>query len=436
MQYPPSSPPTLLPPFDPVSSPIQEEFPKKIQFTAAAFAPYATPAPTSSPRPSGRGYEEEIDIKSGYSPSSPKEFDIRSPLADVILANVHKSGAPITIGRSSQSSTYAVSCKNRLVSRVHVSIHYDTELKKICFKCVGWNGCMVYSPNETGQDEFWLSKGETIEMEEKEGISVDIRGERVVLNIIDDHDTDLEISPIKALESESDITPESKFVLIKESSSVSLKRTRENTEDYTSTFKRVRTSESSQETIQELDYVNELSPPYTSDPVEPIHEYETPPQDENNEPIESKSLLDLPEVKQAIQNNIIKVSPKKSVQDFAFPEDHTLHLIIDHLAFSRLSSTPLSLLQKAIPLHMHSHLASILKSLPSSIGVIQRKGKDAAGKPLEEEYYYIAENDDDEDRKQTVEQLRGTTLTIRSCRKNHKQYFWRKPAKRSRKTPN
>lgn len=110
------------------------------------------------------------------------------------------------------------------------------------------------------------------------------------------------------------------------------------------------------------------------------------------------------------------------------------NLICNHLAFSRLSSTPLSTLKSSspvlgsIPKRLLRHLLRDGKAIPC-VGIIYRQGKDAAGKPLEEEYYYVAEKDADMDRKAMVEQLRGRGSGLRACRKTHKQYFWKKPAK-------
>jgi hypothetical protein len=134
------------------------------------------------------------------------------------------------------------------------------------------------------------------------------------------------------------------------------------------------------------------------------------------------------------------------------PNDQILHLICNHLAFSRLNSTPLSLLKKSIPKLAEVSLADLeatllLPAAPTTpravaalalpresavacIGVIERSGKDAAGKPLEREFYYLPEHDDDEDRRVMVEQLKGGRSGLRACRKTHKQYFWRKPAAR------
>lgn len=105
------------------------------------------------------------------------------------------------------------------------------------------------------------------------------------------------------------------------------------------------------------------------------------------------------------------------------------NILVNHLAFSRLSSTPASVL--------NTILATVAKlSLPqlrtvlhnaSCIGVIYRQGKDAAGKPLEEEYFYEPEKDQDSQRILLLSLIKGHG-GLRACRKTHKQYYWKKPA--------
>lgn len=105
------------------------------------------------------------------------------------------------------------------------------------------------------------------------------------------------------------------------------------------------------------------------------------------------------------------------------------NILINHLAFSRLSLTPASFLNTisaAVSALSLKQLQTILLG-SACIGVIYREGKDAAGKPLEEEYYYIAEKDSDEDRTKLVLLLKGHG-GLRSCRRTHKQYYWKKPA--------
>lgn len=120
--------------------------------------------------------------------------------------------------------------------------------------------------------------------------------------------------------------------------------------------------------------------------------------------------------------------------------------IINQLAFSRLSSTPLSTILSHLPQEAGDLSSNEIRRLISEtacIGEVAREGKDAAGKPLESEYYYIPDEDKDEKRKEAVvNDLRKPGL--RACRKQHKvsishttqarrllissqQYYWRKP---------
>lgn len=95
--------------------------------------------------------------------------------------------------------------------------------------------------------------------------------------------------------------------------------------------------------------------------------------------------------------------------------------ITNQLAFSRLSSTPLSILFSDIPpfLGVSITMERLVQTLSSidCIGEIKRQGKDAAGKPLESEYYYIPDNDMDIGRRAAVVEGR---VGLRSCRRSHK----------------
>lgn len=105
--------------------------------------------------------------------------------------------------------------------------------------------------------------------------------------------------------------------------------------------------------------------------------------------------------------------------------------LTNQLAFSRINSIPLSELYRNLPLDLAAtvtkdRVQSILSEIPC-VGEIKRVGKDAAGKPLEHQYYYIPDADTDEVRKMAI----GGRTGMRSCRKTHKQYFWKKPKKPS-----
>ncbi|EGW35124.1 uncharacterized protein SPAPADRAFT_58310 [Spathaspora passalidarum NRRL Y-27907] len=126
-------------------------------------------------------------------------------------------------------------------------------------------------------------------------------------------------------------------------------------------------------------------------------------------------------------------APEQAPKEFTpvLPEniDEINNILINHLAFSRLNSTPASFLNSFSVITSKltlSQIRQILHDIPC-IGVIYRQGKDAAGKPLEEEYYYISENDTDEARKQMVANVKGHG-GLRACRRTHKQYYWKKPA--------
>ncbi|KAK4959544.1 target of SBF [Elasticomyces elasticus] len=109
--------------------------------------------------------------------------------------------------------------------------------------------------------------------------------------------------------------------------------------------------------------------------------------------------------------------------------------VINQLAYSRLHSLPLSTIHNNLPAELKSaaktpqngvttlELKAILDGIPC-VGEILREGKDAAGKALENEYYYAAEMDADEMRKTAVA---GGKTGLRAVRKQHKQYFWKKP---------
>lgn len=111
--------------------------------------------------------------------------------------------------------------------------------------------------------------------------------------------------------------------------------------------------------------------------------------------------------------------PKKSIEANPAVANH----VVNQLAYSRLSSTPLSAIMHNLPTEekrglLKSELREIIEATVC-IGIIERQGKDAAGKALESEYYYIPEQDMDLQRRfAVVDGLRKPSL--RACRKQHK----------------
>ncbi|MCP8717274.1 MAG: FHA domain-containing protein [Asgard group archaeon] len=143
------------------------------------------------------------------------------------------------------------------------------------------------------------------------------------------------------------------------------------------------------------------------------------PQSQQQQPLKKKKKIIRKQQTPELDNSVMELPNLSEIQN----------ILINHLAFSRLSSTPASFLNTISVLTSKlslSQIRSILHNL-KPIGVIYRQGKDAAGKPLEEEYYYMPENDDDKERTILVANVKGHG-GLRSCRKTHKQYYWKKPA--------
>lgn len=134
------------------------------------------------------------------------------------------------------------------------------------------------------------------------------------------------------------------------------------------------------------------------------------------------------------EEDVLRSMPKEEIESVlsTVPElDDISNLITNHIAYSRVLQTPFSSIIDLNSIKKHSltklQLRCILIHSIDCIGVIFRQGKDAAGKPLDEEYYYIPEKDSDLQRVKLVEELKGSSSHLRSCRKTHKQYFWKKP---------
>ncbi|EME47742.1 hypothetical protein DOTSEDRAFT_69624 [Dothistroma septosporum NZE10] len=135
-------------------------------------------------------------------------------------------------------------------------------------------------------------------------------------------------------------------------------------------------------------------------------------------------------------------SPGRSMTAQQYNTSPVKNHVINQLAFSRIHALPLSTIHSNLPAELRgamvkpsdhenrnvmssSELKTILDSIPC-VGEISREGKDAAGKLLESEFYYVPEMDNDTNRRETVTQSLGKT-SIRTARKQHKQYYWKRP---------
>ncbi|KAK3943391.1 protein PLM2 [Diplogelasinospora grovesii] len=504
--------PSLLPPFEPLSSSPGLPRPAKRQAASRAYLKYPTPVPTSStgilssspPRVGGSSFLVRPEPQRTVSSVSE-----RAPLSDLRSVELNENGETLLMGRSSNSSHYQLSA-NRLISRVHVKARYipaeePLEPNKIEIACNGWNGLKLHVQGQTWE----LAKGDTF-TSDKEGteIMIDVQDARVLLqwpNGVREKERDVlsdwEDSPTRGrvaaggslhgspLRRSTRIgSPESPTPANVSTSHASLHDLLFGDGDDDDQGPTVEIYEDGSADEQELPkltkdvidpeatFVTQVTESFSSELSDPQSDEEKDP-DEENDPIVhsfgpfganlsnrlasfthgspikksrvSSSSRPSPAVKLATILEPLQPSNANSANtgpkvDAAAPSEEPSPLaglgqeqietvsnhVANQLAFSRLSSTPLSTIMNNLPAEEKKDLSKdALRSIIEStacIGVIPRQGKDAAGKPLESEYYYIPEMDTDEQRRLAVtDGLRKPSL--RNCRKQHKQYFWKRP---------
>ncbi|KAL2760231.1 hypothetical protein ACRALDRAFT_1078969 [Sodiomyces alcalophilus JCM 7366] len=538
--------PSLLPPFEPLSS--SPSFPRPLKRQArpgsvgssGAYLKYPTPVPTSS---TGILSSSPPRVGLGLSPSQQHGnngtwsqgrhgLSERAPLASVPAVELNENGDTLLLGRSSNSSHYQLS-GNRLVSRVHVRARYipastPLEPNKVEIVCHGWNGLKLHCQGRTWE----LLKGDSFTSEtEGTEIMVDVHDARVMIqwprkdarggNLSDSSWDDsprsmvrgsgasgLQSSPSSPLRRAARIkTPESPTPGV--SNLASSQRIASllpggdedgeihifedpNSED--DAEKEEKEEEESRDVGQS--FVTEVTNSFSSDLSEPDEDEDdnNGDPDEENDPIvhsfgpfgadlsnrlasitatsprnpamsptkpRSRNPLFANNQAKAASRSLAAIrealSPKKKDVEMMPKEENTavkkeadgtsrdssssslLHNVdvptirnhvVNQLAFSRLSSSPLSAILGNLPADERRdldtrQLQAVIEATPC-IGIITRQGKDAAGQPLESQCYYIPEADEDEQRRLAVtDGLRKPSL--RACRKQHKQYYWKRP---------
>lgn len=384
---------------------------------------YPTPHPSSTLGRSSSPVRGSRDSGQDVSPQEPPKkmsFELDKPtlpiMSHIKLIKVPLDKPLITIGRSSKSNDVVIKTNSKTISRNHIKINCMGEYLKI--ECLGQNGfgitipraCYVYqlAPNEfklvetsvpmtefritsntiklgSNHTEFVVYHKEKIIVKNYHNLIIEIKNNLLIINPreIDDNTEDetpvLKNTPIKPLDLHP-ITPNKRLFKITPEESTPIKKIKP--------------------TINEKQVLLDLTNTYKE-------KLSTP---------RSKSSGPKP---QGLQ--VVDVSAISNLENIKT-------VLINHLAFSRLSSTPLSTLRSinnTIEQLSDEQLFSILELIPS-IGTIDREGKDAAGKPLEREFYYLPENDDDVERPQLVGSIKGHG-GLRSCRRTHKQYYWKIP---------
>jgi hypothetical protein len=481
--------PTLLPPFEPLSS--SPGFPRPIKRQARvgsggnnAYLKYPTPVPTSS-----TGILSSSPPRVGTRPGlarTQSSLSERAPLSAVPSIELNENGETLLMGRSSNSSHYQLSA-NRLVSRIHVKARYvpasaPLEPNKIEIICNGWNGLKLHCQGRTWE----LQKGDSFTSEtEGTDIMLDVQDARVMIqwpkkdrnetlaNLSDSSWDDsprsrvggaasglLQSSPLRRqtrIASPESPTPGSlpssqrlqALLPGAEEDGVNVEIYEDASADEENELpaREAETFTQSMATEATNSFSSDLSEPDENDPANDP--------DEENDPI----VHSFGPFGANISNRLASIttaspkfaSPKRSALPAVLEEEgtrsHTLSAsptslsappespkaivvnpavsnhVINQLAFSRLSSTPLSTIMNNLPAEEKKdldkdQLRRIIEGM-TCIGTIQRQGKDAAGKALESEYYYIPEADDDAERRAAVvDGLRKPSL--RNCRKQHK----------------
>lgn len=471
--------PSLLPAFEPLSSSPSLPRPSKRLARSSSsergvpYAKYPTPIPTSTTGILSSS-PPRLHTRPGGLQRSDSIVSERAPLSAVPTIALPENGEELLMGRSSNSSHYQLSA-NRLISRVHVKARYIAaptpfEPNKIEIVCTGWNGIKLHCQGRTWE----LAKGDSFTSEtENAEIMLDVQDARVLIawpsknhkaslsdlswddegspsgrnSAINSRGQLIESSPLRRgqrLQSPVSPTPaggpsiaSASFTSLFSNSATVVQVYEDPENDKDETEEKEKPKLSSQNGDFGSSQSSELSDPEDEDP------------DEENDPIvhsfgpfganissrmASFTAGDSPERPRGRVRDI-KVSPEKSrssseATNAAEPTPIMNH-VINQLAFSRLSSTPFSMIMNQLPSELKNPNRSgvenkgfqqddLKKLLDAAkcIGEIHREGKDAAGKPLESEYYYIPDEDQDEQRKAAVGGLRRPTL--RNCRKQHK----------------
>ncbi|KAI4128587.1 MAG: hypothetical protein LQ347_004118 [Umbilicaria vellea] len=387
------------------------------------------------------------------------------------------NGEATLMGRSSNSSHYQLSA-NSLVSRIHLRALYVPGVPpaqaKIRIECLGWNGVKVHCCGKV----FEVAKGESFSSEKDNvDLMLDVHDARVLVkwpspekrkSVSPESDSvwDDENSPSRTIAAVqyrspntsplrqrhrmlSPISP-SPVVLAPSSPPFMASDTADHIQVYEDEqadelpFPALDSAGATQSThIASQVFGATMDASQSSSLSEP---QDFSDQDEENDPIIQSfgpfgdNLL--PRLASFTAGDTPE-RPESVGSESASTEDDETNPVVNHainqLAYSRLSSTPLSTILSNLPVELKTDspgskenrklsVKDLRRMLDATrcIGEVTREGKDAAGKPLESEYYYIPDADSDEKRRDAVvEGLKKPGL--RACRKQHKQYYWRKP---------
>lgn len=464
----------LLPAFEPFSSPALPRPPKRSRGDYENQTKYPTPLPTSSTHILTSSPTRGQVSRPGPT-RSVSTLSERAPLASVPSIELHAEGRPTRFGRSSASCDYQLS-SNRLISRVHVVATYKPAItsldrERVEIQCTGWNGIKVHCQSKV----FEVKKGETFTSDIRDcEIMLDVHETRIIvqwpekihLGPVSSDEEDVPspskkqramvrhstppspspiqnrrkpMSPISPTPAHQQLLPSSPPVAASrtEASVVEIFEDPDTSEMPPPTAVQADPSQSTQIMSQNVtsfaslesakaveDFVDDNDE--ENDPI--VHSFG--PFGANlqarlasitaSDPIHQGALDHSSPVR--LESAVARTSPLRSKTATSTLMFDVKSHVINQLAYSRLSSTPLSTILGNLPDDTETITKHELRSLikaTSCIGEVIREGKDAHGKPLESEYYYLPEEDDDEFRRAAVvNDLRKPGL--RACRKQHK----------------
>lgn len=448
---------------------------------------YPTPMPTSSTNilPSSPSRLRQTRPGLSRAVSSVSE---RVPLGDVPSLELPINGEPVLLGRSGNSSTYQLPA-SRLISRVHVRAWYEAPSGTLCYgrimaECVGWNGMKIHKHG--GKVE--IAKGDTFDSTVlNHDILVEIQDTRIMLrwpalarrmamgpNSEDAWGSDgtpatptprpahLPSSPPVHLRSPVSPSPRARQAATASSTFIDLSF------NDNSDLPPVQVYEDHESADEASKAANNGASPErrslkrsgSSSPLSSVGDISD--RDEENDPVvhsfgafgdnllprmASFRAVSPERRREPLQDSVSpsqsgSFGPHASMRASHRKPDHPAmspvrNHVINQLAFSRLHALPISSIMNNLPASLKSSagpdayelsngdLKHLLDDTPC-VGQIVREGKDAAGKQLENEFYYVPEMDGDQGRRDAVENSLGKP-GLRAVRKQHKQYFWKKP---------
>ncbi len=517
----------------PPSSPLKAKLPIKRSFSVR------NPIPVINKRAEPlRGLSK--DTLPSIIPRESLEHQV-ARVSKVLRINTAKDSS-VTVGRSSKKCQFGLNPHNKLISRVHCTVSFNKTKRTVTLKCMGWNGLNVTIPSRVNvlkrgisdhlyevvmktesaassdqkQEKvlekdrrvlfedpsftnFYILKGESVEMPITKNVVIDIRGEILLLvfkeensaKAIEKHTQSFSkpISPPtipleKNSEEKKDVEKAAKTNIqpteVRNAKSTDMKHAKPMDVNKLKPVKAKQAELSAEaENVRKTDVkkiiksvIKPIVKPHTKPVVaaKTINKPVAKPAIKHTfklavEPL-ARPVTEQPEattdlaVKQEkiakcsasdhhkrVRKAYIREEEEEEKYEFEhmskeqihkvlnqIPElEEVSHIVANHIAYSRLLQVPISQLLHLNPVKERGinrlQLRCILVHHLDFIGIIHRHGTDAAGLPLDEEYYYIPEKDEDKSRVTLVEELKGSASHLRSCRKTHKQYFWKKPKK-------